>query len=67
MKVTSKFFLAAMLTVTVGVAGLKSANAGTYDWNFTPGAVAATDNDLPISDCQQAHVSAASQPGPKII
>ena len=36
MKVTSKFVLAAVLTVTAGVAGLKSANAATYDWNFTP-------------------------------
>jgi hypothetical protein len=38
MKVTTKFFLAAMLTVTAGVAGLKSAYAATYDWNFAPGA-----------------------------
>jgi hypothetical protein len=45
MKVTSKFFLAAMLAVTAGVAGLKSANAATYDWNFTPGA----DGVLPSS------------------
>ena len=45
MKVTRKFFLAAILTVTAGVAGLKSANAATYDWNFTPGA----DGVLPSS------------------
>ena len=45
MKVTSKFFLAAILTVTAGVAGLKSANAATYDWNFSPGA----DGVLPSS------------------
>ena len=45
MKVTSKFFLAAVLTVTAGVAGLKSANAANYDWNFIPGA----DGVLPSS------------------
>jgi hypothetical protein len=38
MKVMNKFVLAAMLTVAAGVAGLTSANAATYDWNFTPGA-----------------------------
>ena len=36
MKVMNKFVVAAMLTVAAGVAGLTSAGAATYDWNFTP-------------------------------
>ena len=44
MKSVHKSVLAGLLAVTAGIAGLSSANAATYDWNFTPASDGALGN-----------------------